>query len=90
MVLFWALVVWLTITIKNLLLTLSMNTVTLVVSISSVLAVLNWKKKNSSKKVWKSSVNWVSKLWLSSVVTTLIQMHVYWLNTMLLRTMVFR
>ena len=48
------LAVWLTTTIKNLLLISSTNTATQVVSISSVQVVQNLKKKNSSKKVTKS------------------------------------
>ena len=50
----------------------------------------NWKLKASLKKDLKSSNNWASRHWLLLVGTTLIQMLVYWLNTMLLRSMVYR
>ena len=42
------------------------------------------------EKDLKSSNNWASRHWLLLVGTTLIQMLVYWLNTMLLRSMVYR
>ena len=42
------------------------------------------------EKDLKSSNNWASRHWLSLGVTTLTQMLVYWLNTMLLRSMVYR
>ena len=69
---------------------LSTNTVTQVVSISSVPDVRSWKQKANSKRDMKSSKNLASKHWLSLVVTTLTQTLVYWLNTMQLRTTVYR
>ena len=69
---------------------ISTNTVTQVVSISSVRDVRSWKLKLSLKRDLRSSRNWASKHWLSSVVMTLIQTLVCWLNTMLPRSTVYR
>ncbi len=44
----------------------------------------------SLKRDLRSSRNWASKHWLSSVVMTLIQTLVCWLNTMLPRSTVYR
>ncbi len=60
------------------------------VSISSVRDVRSWKLKLSLKRDLRSSRNWVSKHWLSSVVMTLIQTLVCWLNTMLPKSTVYR
>lgn len=48
------------------------------------------EKEEQFEKVTKSLKNLASRLWLSSVVTTLTLTLVYWLNIMLPRTMAYR